>query len=140
MSLLRAMHAEESVEPVDENKVRYILQRLLYQSGGVVGVIRGKDGIEGTVGIALDTVWYSSAQHLKKLWLFVHPDCRKSTHAKSMLEFSKYYADHVGVPLMTDEICGPNTEAKVKLVSRQLNESGKTFLYNRRETLIAVSA
>lgn len=138
MVLLIAMHAEESAEPVDEVKVRFTLRRLIERDRGVVGIIRGKARIEGTIGLDLDTVWYSSAKHLNKLWLYVHDEHRKSTHAKTMLEFSKWYSDQVGIPLMADELCGPNTDAKVKLVGRQLPESGKMFVYNPRQVAVPV--
>lgn len=132
MDLLRIMHGEESVEPVDEDKVHQTLLRLINHDGGIVGVIRGSDGIEGTVGLCLNQLWYSSAKHLSKLWLFVPPEYRRTTHCKVMLQFAKWYSDEVGIPLMGEEIVMPTTEKRVELVGRQLPEFGKMFLYNRR--------
>lgn len=132
MKLLVPMHDEESVEPVDHLKVYYTVERLLRHDGGVVGVIRDKGEIQGTVGLALEEVWYSSSKHLRKLWLFVPEAHRKSFHGRSMLEFSKLYADTIGIPLWADEICTPATEKKVDLVGRQLPQMGHVFLYNRR--------
>lgn len=132
MDLLRIMHAEESVEPVDEDKVLQTLWRLINHDGGIVGVIRGDDGIEGTVGLSLHELWYTSARHLSKLWLFVPPEYRRTTHCKLMLQFSKWYSDEVGIPLMGEEIVMPTTEKRVELVGRQLPEFGRMFLYNRR--------
>jgi hypothetical protein len=135
MNLLREMHAEEAVEPVDELKVLLTLRRLLYRDGGIVGIIRSGRDIEGTIGLSLDEVWYSSSQHINKLWLFVPPKYRKTPHAKSCMEFGRWYSDQVGVPLMSGEVCTKGTEKRVELVGRQMPTLGRLFVYNARITL-----
>lgn len=132
MDLLDQMHGEESTEPVDRIKVRMTLRRLLHRDYGIVGVIRGKTHIEATVGLDVSAPWNSSKQHLKKIWLFVHPSHRKSPHAKSCLEFARWYSDQVGIPLWAEEICTPVTEKRVELVGRQMPAVGKVFIYNAR--------
>lgn len=133
MLLLDEMLGEEAVDPVDEPKLRLTLRGLLNRRGGVVGVMRGENGIEGTIGLALEQVFYSSAYRLSKLWLYVPPAHRQSTHAKTMILFSKMYSDRLGVPLISEEIFWPNTERRIELIERQMPSLGRLFLYNQRQ-------
>lgn len=132
--LLNVRQSEEAADLVDPGKLVSTLTKLMRRDGGVIGVIRGPNGIEGTVGMNLDSLWYSSAVHLNVLWLYVPVAHRRSTHCKVLLKFCKSWSDEVGVPLAVNEIVVPITEQRVELVGRQMPALGKTFLYNRRVT------
>jgi len=132
MALLSDMLREEAIDSIDELKVRMVLRNLLKRRGGVVGVIRGDSGIEGTIGLALDQLYYSSADHLSKLWLYVPVAHRQTSHAKAMLMFSKMFSDSVGIPLIAEEIVMPGTERRLGMVERQMPAFGRVFLYNQR--------
>lgn len=131
MSFLRLMHAENGMAPIDEPKVRGILRRGITRDQGLIGVIRGAERIEGSVGLFAGCWWYTADQnrHLEDLWCFVHPAHRRSAHAKELLAFSKWAAQELGIPLLMGVLSNERTAPKVRLYTRQLGQpTGALFV------------
>ena len=118
---------------IDPDRVMEFVNSAFDRKGGVIGVI-GTDRIEAHIAIALSQWWYSSDWHLEELSSFVHPDFRRSTHAKSLLQFGKWFSekmsDSVPTPLFIGILNGERMEAKVRLYQRQFTMRGALFYYD----------
>jgi hypothetical protein len=120
MILLREMHAENGLAPLDEQKVRNTLMRGLTGDGAIVGIIRSDGIIAASVGLFISRWWYSEASHVEDLWSFVSENYRKSEYAKNLLVWSKHAAKVLGQPLLMGVLSSERTQAKIKLYQRQL--------------------
>lgn len=130
---LMLLHEENALFPVSETKVRDVIRLGTQQKGGVIGLIDGADGtIEASVGLVVDPTWYSNAPCLNELWNFVRADCRRSTHAKDLIQFAKRAAQNLGIPVMMGVISTHRTQAKVRLYERQMECVGAFFIAGHR--------
>lgn len=131
--LLTLAHAENGLFPQVEGKVRAMIRRATEQQGGMIGVIQGEQRLEGVIGMLLSTFWYTDAVHLEEFVNFVHPDHRRSTHAKRLLEFAKWcqrgLSRDVNVPLLAGILTFHRLEPKIRLYQRQLPQVGAVFQY-----------
>lgn len=124
MDLLRLMHAENGLAPLDEAKVGVMLAQGLARQLAMVGVIGDPGALEATVGLFVCELWYSSALHLEDRWNFVHPDHRAGTlHAPNLIAFAKSSAQRMGIPLLMGITSAHRTEGKVRLYERQMGSA-----------------
>jgi GNAT superfamily N-acetyltransferase len=133
MALCRMLHEENGQFAMSEDKVRHALRQAFDRKGGIVGVIDGPNGLEGVIFLIIAQLWYSDAWMLEEMFNFVHPDHRRSRHAKRLIEYAKECSNHIGVPLMVGVLSNTRTEAKVRLYERMLPKSGAYFIYNGSE-------
>lgn len=130
---LLLLYGENAMFPIAESKVRDAIRHATERRGGVIGIIDGADGrIEASVGLALEDWWYTRAVSLNEKWNFVREDCRRTSHAKQMIEFSKRCADELGVPLFMGIVSTHRTEAKVRLYRRMLPYVGAFFMHGSK--------
>lgn len=134
--LLRKQHEENGVFDFAEGIVRNTIHTLIHNRlAGVVGVIDGPDGVVATVGLSMTQgAWYTSDRTLFELWSFVHPDHRRSSHVRSLLNFSKQCVDLMsasGEPTSFSSIVkmSSGTERKCQLYARQAEQVGTFSLY-----------
>lgn len=120
MVLLREMHAENGLAPLDGERVRQVLARGLVGHRAIIGVIRGKGVIEASIGLYVGNWWYSQHEHVEDLWAFVSEPYRKSEHAKSLLQWAKHASTLLERPLLMGVLSNERTAAKIKLYERQL--------------------
>ncbi|WP_421696940.1 hypothetical protein [Ancylobacter sp.] len=129
---LTGLHHENGMFPMDGETVMRALHPMLSIEGrtGFIGVIRGANGIEASIGMTMEPWWYTRQLSLNERWNFVHPDHRRTTHAKRLIEFAKWVSDNAaegGIPLIMGIISTERTEAKVRLYKRQLDYVGAFF-------------
>jgi hypothetical protein len=129
VDLLRQRHAEEGFQSFVESKVREFIQPMIYRQWGVVIVIAGNRGVEATMGLLLSEMFWTTDPHLERLFDFVRNDCRRSHHARDLINFAKRYADELGVPLLCEQLITPATAAKERLDERQLPKAGSLFIH-----------
>lgn len=136
VSLLEKQHEEAGVFQFDGELVRDIVNRLTVDRvAGVVGVIDGPTQVVATVGLTLmPGAWYTRERTLYELWSFVHPDHRRTTHAKNLIAFSKECVDRTtqaGCPLayFSTVKVGQGTQRKLDLYGRQASQVGTFSLY-----------
>ena len=97
----------------------------------MIGVIGTPTDMQATIGLMVSRIYYTDEWHLGDLWVFVRPDCRKSTHAKALLEFGKRTASDLGLKFMSGVVSNARTEEKMRLYRRRLGTSvGGYFLYD----------
>lgn len=116
---------------MDDNLVHDMLWRAFRKDDGIIGVIGPEGALEGSIFLLISRFWYSRQKHLEELWTFVHPDHRKSAHAKTLIGFAKQCSDQMAVPLNIGVLSNERTEAKLRLYERQLGKpSGAFFFFN----------
>ena len=130
LDLLMLMHEENGLFEMDNDSVREMVRKVLNRENGIIGVIDGEEEIEAAVCLVIDKLWYAKTWCLNDVFNFVAPKYRRSTRAKSLISFAKRYSDQVGIPLLMGIVSNVRTEAKIKLLERQLQKAGAFFIYN----------
>lgn len=136
--LCSQMHSEQFVMPMCEHKVRDVLVNAtlpaIEKRRGIIGVIGEPGSMQASIGLMLDRTWYSSDLCLFDAWQYVKPDYRSTSGSKDMIAWSKSIADHFGIPLMMGIVSSERTQAKVRLLKRQLGEPvGAFFMYGQKQ-------
>jgi N-acetylglutamate synthase-like GNAT family acetyltransferase len=132
MDLARLLNKENSVFPMNEEKVATHVIPSLFRDGGIMGVIGKPNHIEGLVLLRIHTQWYSDGEFLEEMCVYVHPDYRaaKGGRARKLVEFAKKCSEELKLPLMIGVLSNSRTDAKIKLYERQFgNPAGTFFLY-----------
>lgn len=129
MHLGRLLHEENGLFPMDDDLCLEIIQKALRHEGSIIGVIGPSDSLEGMICMEITNFWYSRKPHLVELFNFVHPDHRRSNHAKALLSFAKQCATD-DVKLLIGVFSNEKTQAKVRLYERQFGKpAGAFFVY-----------
>lgn len=131
--IMRLMHAAFEEQPIfklNEQKMRDKIKMCVERKGGVIGVIEGLNGLEGYLIAVMGQYWYSDDWHLEELSNFVHPDHRRSTHAKNLIDFAKWFAEQLHMPLILGILSTQRLEAKTRLYKRQATLCGAVFVHN----------
>lgn len=132
-ALLLQLHKENGLFEVSEAKVRNYIRLGTQRRQGIIGIIRGPSGLEGTIGMALEQFWYTDEWCLIEQWTFVPEEFRRSTHAQKLIDYAKWAAEQLGVPVQLGILSNSRTEAKVRLYERRLRSAGGIFLHDPRE-------
>ena len=130
MALCRLNHAENGDHPLNEDKVRAMLRRGLFRNGGIIGVVGAPGDLKAMIILIIDEIWYSSDFQMLELVNYVHPDHRRSTYAKDMIEFAKLSSDGTGIDLTIGVLSSVRMEAKCRLYARQLPKAGEFFIHH----------
>lgn len=137
LAMCHAMHDENFVLPMDETKVRELLVSAtrpeIDKRRGVIGVIGERGALEASIGLVFDSTWYSSDLCLFDAWNYVKPEHRSSTASHDLIAWAKRISDHFSTPLMIGILSNHRTEAKVRLMRRQLGQPvGAFFMYGQQ--------
>lgn len=127
--LLLGLHRENGIFEVDEERVREFIQTATRRQGGVIGLIRGPEGLEGTIGMCLDQWWYTLDWCLSERWCYVHHDHRRTSHAQKLIAWAKGCAESLGVPLQMGIMSTKDTEAKERLYGRKMSRVGGLYMW-----------
>ena len=131
-------HKENGSFELAPEKVGWMLDRLINYDKipnddmgprGVIGVIGDPGTLEGLAILVLSSFWYTNRRHIEEFVVFVDPECRKSNHAKSLIDWMKKQSDESRLPLLSGIISNTRTEAKCRLYGRMLPKIGEYFLY-----------
>lgn len=131
LHLLELMHDEVHLFPLDPEEGILYIDKLMNKNGGIIGCIQEDGVVNSIIGLVLERYWYSKQWFLYEMFTFVHPDLRKSTRAKSLLQFAKNCAEEMNLPLVTGITSNHRTEAKIKLYERQFDRMGSFFIHNK---------
>jgi len=142
-------HRENGQFNLAPEKVEFFLSRALFPQSipewdtgprGAIGVIGDVGRLEALVFVTIGSYWYSHDRHLEEFLVFVDPECRRSGHARALVDWMKLQSDRTGLPLVTGIISNTRTEAKVALYSRMLPKVGAFFLYGGKGSVHSSSA
>ena len=137
-ALLLGLHQENGVFSVSEPRVRGFIRACTQQEDGVfgfIGLIR-ESTIEASVGLELTQWWYTDEWSLSEKWCFVHPGHRRKNHARRLVDFSKWCADRLAVPLLMGIISTQRTEAKERLYQRKMVRVGGMFMHGSTAPIV----
>lgn len=135
-------HRENGIFKLAPQKVEYFILRALNpetihpadtEPRAQIGVIGNQGRIEGIVFVLIAQFWYSFELHIEELIVYVDPECRKSGHAKSLIQWMKNSADALDIPVFTGIISTERAEAKIRLYDRYLPRIGAFYLYPIRD-------
>lgn len=122
LDLCKLNWAENGQFSLSVPKVEAMVDRGFTGQGGVIGVVGEPNAIEGLIIMTIGQFWYTDDWCLEEILNFVHPEHRKSTHAKDMIAFGKRASDELGIPLVIGVVSNERTRAKIELYRRQLGE------------------
>lgn len=138
-AILKLAHEENgSSSTLSPQKVIENIKAATEKRGGIIGVIDGEKGIEGVIFLILSQWWYSDDWHWMEMCNFVHSDCRRSDHAKNLIDFSKWVVEQMEMTLCIGVMSEIRTEAKVKLYQRRLKLGGAIFYHNHPSDRVIV--
>lgn len=87
----------------------------------------------GSIGIGIQTQWFSGTQNLWNCWFFVYPEYRNSRAAVMMIKDVKQYAEHAGMPLIMGISSLRDVDRKNRLFSRYFTPIGGWFVQGVKE-------
>lgn len=129
--LLCLAYKENAPFSMSDKKVRAIIEAATSDKEIIVGVVDAPDGkIAASVGAIFTQWWYTEDFHIDELWNFVHPDHRRSTHAKDLISYMKWVSDMMDMTLHMGVLTTTRVEAKVRLYGRQMQQTGAFFMHN----------
>lgn len=132
MALCRQLASENGMFAVNEDKVRAMLRKAFDRQGGILGVIGEPGKIEAMIYLHVISFWYSDKPVLEELFAYVGPKYRKSKNAVELMQFAKFCADDINLPLFIGVISNERTAGKVRLYQRQFaTPVGNFFVYNK---------
>lgn len=139
--ILMELYAENALFSLSSEKVWSVIRRATERKGGIIGVIDGPNGIEGSVGLELTQFWYSDDWLVSEYWNFVREPFRKTTNAVDLINFAKWSVENIGLPLHMGIITTKRTAAKERLYRRVMPKVGAFFVHNLQgiENLISTT-
>lgn len=127
--MLREGHKENGRFSFDDDEVMATIRKATMRDGGVIGIIDGDGDLAASVGLILDHYWYTKDWTVTELWSFVRKPYRQSAYATDLIDFSKWFADGVGLSLGMGIMSTIRTEAKLRLYRRKLTPIGGLFAH-----------
>lgn len=137
MELCRNLARENAICPMIDNQVEQLLEGCLRHRNGFIGVIGEPGSIEAAMCLRFSTMWYNNSYWwLEDAFCHVLPDYRASNNAADLIDWSAWWADSLGIPLMLGIVSNERTKAKIKLYERKLGPmSGALFLVGAKTGL-----
>lgn len=124
-----------SVAPASEEDIRATVKQALSKPN-IVGVIDGPNGKPVAVVMLLCLKWWwSKAHYYQEVPLFVHPEHRKSTHARQLISFQRWWADTMTenfgyrVYLLCGVLGTKRVRSKIAMYRRMFRQVGAAYLY-----------
>jgi len=114
--LLREMHAENGLAPVNEEKAIATIEKVI--SDGMA-ILAERDGVlVGSVGLFPTKFWYSDTVYLADFWTYVRKDQRVTKTAMDLLRFVRVFAKETGLPIITGPVTPVDLERKTVFYRR----------------------
>lgn len=124
------------IAPIDEERVRQVIQVGTQRRGGFVGIIDGLDKKPVAVTILHPIQWWwSQGWYFGEVVSFVHPDHRKSHHSEALMMFGQWATERqtIAMGYQFYLLCGvlglTRFWAKVAMYRRRYMQVGAAFLY-----------
>ncbi len=134
--LSEGLFNENGTFSLSERKSREFIRQATNGGGGIIGVIEEGGQLAGSIGMNLESFWYSEDILISEFWNYVHPNYRnhvgenRSHYAKDLINFAKYISERMSMVLNIGIISTTRTEAKCRLYGRNLQTVGAFFMHN----------
>jgi N-acetylglutamate synthase-like GNAT family acetyltransferase len=136
IELGRLLHRENAMLPWDDDLIRELVTAYVaytpsehYREPGMIAVVEENGQLVAMIALRITQLWYSRSPIIEELFNFVHPDHRRSEHAKALIQYAKALADDMQLPLLIGIVSNIRTEAKIRLYQRFLPFAGAFFVY-----------
>jgi len=132
MALMHEAADEDKQHPMDDLKVRNMVMKHFNKQGALLAFIGEVGNPVAYLFCILDEIWYAppGTYQLLELSLFTHPDHRKTTYARQLMNFSKQAAEGLQLDLTIGVLSHARVEAKIRLYKRQFpHQVGVYFMY-----------
>ena len=103
LTLLAMRHSENgpALGRFDEYNARAKVVEMSRPRGlGVIGVIEVGGKIVATIGLQVGRFWDTNQPHLEDVWIFVHPDHRRTNYLKRLIAYAKSASRESGLRLV----------------------------------------
>jgi len=141
-ALIWRSHEECGIAPRSDEKIRNMVgialakEMLVDPTSGaklpppIFGVIDGKDELAAVIGLCVIEHWYSDERYIRGFLTFVHPDYRRTTFAKELLQFGNWWGETMGMPVLYENWSPLQAPAKNRLFARQATLVGGLFMHD----------
>lgn len=137
MNQLSNTYEEMGFSNISPAKVLQEVYCALSLDRGIFGIIGNPGGvIKAGVLLRLGNPWYSDDDVVEERGIFVHPDYRSGRLglARKLCDFSKKFADDMGLPLLVGIQSTGKIAPKIRLYERVFGEQkGAFFVYNMKK-------
>lgn len=131
MAMCRALHDENGLFSLNEDKIRAYLRKCYDRKGAIVGVIGPRGKIEASTCLLISEMYYTDEWHLAELWNHVGESYRQSDNIDALIEFGKRCSDEIGIPYVTAIISNRRVAGKIRKYRMRLGyPAGALFVYN----------
>lgn len=103
----------------------------------VFGVITTESTVEAACGLYPTQPWDSLEFYLRGFFLYVSNAARRSTHAKSLLQFSNWFGDRSKMPVVWEVLNSRALDERSRLFSRHAIPFGGFFIHRPVEKVAA---
>ncbi len=128
--LLCLLYDENAPFKMSEKKVRHMIAGGSRDKEVIIGVIEENGKLVASVGAVFEQWWHTDDWHIGEMWNFVHPDHRKTSYAKDLINYMKWIAETMDMSLHMGIITATKMEAKIRLYRRQMLPVGALFIHN----------
>lgn len=122
-------YRESAIYSLAPHKVGAWLLMALSRDHAMVGIIRGPKGIEAAIALYLATFWYTEDVFLEEVFNFVKPEYRRTKHWMRLIDFAKWSAEGLRVPLHMGILTTSRLAGKERLYKRKLTKVGASFIH-----------
>lgn len=137
MSQLSNTYEEMGFTNISPVKVLQEVYASLALDRGIFGLIGNRgETIQAGVLLRIGKPWYSDDDVVEERGIFVHPDYRSGRLglARKLCDFSKKFAEDMGLPLIVGIQSTTQIAPKIKLYERVFGEQkGAFFVYNLKK-------
>ncbi len=130
VELTTMLHGENGLFSLSLKKRDALLDRYYNHEGSIIGVIGDVGKPVASIYLCLTQPEYTDEWGVVEVWAHVHPDHRRSTHAKHLTEYAKFISTEMHLPLLIGILSNQRTEAKVRLYERAFDRVGAYFIWN----------
>lgn len=122
------------VAPGNEEDIRATIKQALTKPN-IVGLIETDGKPVAVVMLLCMKWWFSKAWYYQEIPMFVHPEHRKSDHARQLIAFQRYWVDEMTrafgyrVHLLCGVLGTKRIRAKTSLYRRIFRQCGSVFIY-----------
>ena len=127
MAMCRALHDENGLFSLNEDKIRAVIRKCYERKGAIVGVIGPTGKIEASTCLLISDYYYTDDWHLAELWNHVGKDFRNSRNAEALICFGIKCQKEIDIPLITGIITNNRVAGKVRLYRQLLGYPAGAF-------------
>lgn len=130
VELTTMLHSENGLFPLSLKKRDALLDRYYNREGSIIGVIGDVGEPVASIYLSLTQPEYTDQYGLVEVWAHVHPEHRRSPHARHLIEYAQFVSGEMKLPLLIGILSNTRTEAKVRLYERMFQKAGAYFIWH----------